>query len=921
MPISDQINFNPGIVVDYLLSETLAFPLASVCAFENPVISLDADMKGQAHQRLWRDAEKHILRMVPDVSVDMIVGIRDQFWFGGGDHERGMHAYLSRIADTFLEVWGSTAVPRFIKSQDDISPNYHAPSAGRANNTLRWFSFSLPMDMFLGALTGVHQPPFQVDYNSPQIFTSLRDKGFAESHLHLGAALEFPAFWVMTLTALAEFGFRGEMFQSPGAEFGEGQGLGPWLLRCALVRSILARFFYDGEAQADDFSSWLTDLFLPFISRELGQRFGVMVGLLIREVCSGQKRHSKLCTSHLVYLYRKLSWAGQPPELPFNPDFIFTSDPIANLMNYSPGRDPSPEIQFVKKGVDYLGRPNTSDPLLAGLFWQVVRLRCIYYRHVVQRPMTPGLLWFVRHYDRSKPGRDNAGRELLVRCAARTCGYGKGLRSLEVRTTPKGSVSEMLSLLDECVYAIHGMPLSGSIRHRTTRAREHIAEASPLEKASLEFGLVVHFIRKRGENTPKGLSHPNWKDSYADPEPKNKTWRNRYARYYTSQKEKGLILAKTLFQFPLSLQIIRGIDICTDELGVPSWVYVPIFRYIHDAGKEASLYLQAAYGKKVPPLRTTIHTGEDFVHLLGGLRRVEETLRYFNLGPGDRIGHAMALGMDPEIWAGKKNRVAMTREDRLFDLVWEWGRYGTGRVGCSSARRSYLEREIARLSDQIFMEPKTPYDMEHLLNDLHDEERLKNVGYPRCREIRIPEKSLEKRLEFLRHYLTCKACFDRGHETEWVHVETEIEPMHQLQKHIREIVAGIGIVVEVNPTSNLLIGNLTDLKHHPFWRLKSPVNNSDGPSVALCIGSDDPLTFATNLRQEYVLLYESLVEGGLSSSDAWEWVEQVRETGMKSRFTLPVDQFKYDWCDGRDVLAAPRSCPRRGTGPHFRPMP
>ncbi|WP_300673747.1 hypothetical protein [Desulfoluna sp.] len=919
MSISNEIKFTPGIVVDYLLSETLAFPLASVCSFKNSVINFDASMRCKKNQRLWRDAERHILSMIPDVSVDMVLAIRDQFWFGDVQ-QQGMHAYLRRIAGEFLEASGDTAVPRFTKSLALISPNYHTLSARKKNNTLRWFSFAFPMDMLLGALDSPGQAPFNVDYISPQIFTDLRDKGFVEPHLHLGAAMEFPEFWVMTLNGLAEYGFEKGDFKSPGAEFREGADMGFWLLKAALVRTILARFFYCDGPDFPDFFSWLEHSFFPSVFRDFGTRARTTIELVFHDVLSGRNEKSNVTTAYLLFLYRQLSWFGRPPELHRNPDFIFLSDPIAKFMNYSPNQHPSPEIQFVRMGISYLDK-RSKDTLLSGLFWQVLRLRCIYYRHVVQRPMTPGLLWFVRHYDRGKHGRRLAPAELLIRSAARTCGYGKGLRSLEVRAAPKGSVSETLHLLDECVYAIHGLPFSGSLRDMQVMGDPLFKESLSLEKPEIEFGLVIHFTKNRGENTQKGLGLPRWENSNADPRPSNKKWVNRFARFYTMQRMNGRVLAKTLFRFPLSLQLIRGLDICTDELGVPSWVFVPIFRYIRDAGIDASMHLQAKFGRHVPPLRTTIHTGEDFIHLLGGLRRVEETIRYFNLGPGDRLGHAMALGMDPAVWAGKKHRVAMTREDRLFDLVWEWGRYSTGLVECSPARRSFLEREISRLSDTVFMTPKTPYELEHLLNDLHDEGNLKNVGYPQCRKLRIPKKSLEKRLEFLLHYLTCKACFERGHKTEWVHVENEIEPMQQLQKHIRERVAGIGIVVEVNPTSNLLIGNLTDLKHHPFWRLKSPMHQSEGQSVALCIGSDDPLTFATNLRHEYVLLYESLVEGGLSSSDAWEWVEQVRATGMKSRFTLPVDQFKHDWCQGAAVLEFPRHYHRRGSDRHMTPMP
>ena len=107
-----------------------------------------------------------------------------------------------------------------------------------------------------------------------------------------------------------------------------------------------------------------------------------------------------------------------------------------------------------------------------------------------------------------------------------------------------------------------------------------------------------------------------------------------------------------------------------------------------------------------------------------------------------------------------------------------------------------------------------------------------------------------------------------------------------LQDCVRGTVAGLGITVEINPTSNLLIGNLGDLKNHPLWRMRSPVNDGR-PKLRLCIGSDDPVTFATTLVEEYQLIHDAIVLSGLSADEADSWIEHVRQSGMESRFTIP----------------------------------
>ena len=38
----------------------------------------------------------------------------------------------------------------------------------------------------------------------------------------------------------------------------------------------------------------------------------------------------------------------------------------------------------------------------------------------------------------------------------------------------------------------------------------------------------------------------------------------------------------------MSLQVLRGVDVCTDELGIPNWVLAPLLEIVHRAGAEAS---------------------------------------------------------------------------------------------------------------------------------------------------------------------------------------------------------------------------------------------------------------------------------------------------------------------------------------------
>jgi adenosine deaminase len=112
--------------------------------------------------------------------------------------------------------------------------------------------------------------------------------------------------------------------------------------------------------------------------------------------------------------------------------------------------------------------------------------------------------------------------------------------------------------------------------------------------------------------------------------------------------------------------------------------------------------------------------------------------------------------------------------------------------------------------------------------------------------------------------------------------------MEHLQTRLRQKVGRMNLTIEVNPSSNLLIGHLGEMGHHPLWRL-APAANQDGtPPLSVCIGSDDPLTFATTLPEEYQLLYDALMKNDCSNATAHDWLERARKAGMSSRFTLPV---------------------------------
>ena len=149
------------------------------------------------------------------------------------------------------------------------------------------------------------------------------------------------------------------------------------------------------------------------------------------------------------------------------------------------------------------------------------------------------------------------------------------------------------------------------------------------------------------------------------------------------------------------------------------------------------------------------------------------------------------------------------------------------------------------------------------------------------------DKPIIKFSRILETYLQDEFAFRRGQTLIDVPVRMdEVAALLALQNALRCGISQSGIVVEVNPSSNLLIGDLLDLRNHPILRLFPPIPESDGPPpVAIALGSDDPLTFSTQLLREYTLLHQAARAAGYSERATQDWLESIRCIGMNARFT------------------------------------
>ena len=878
------------IPFEHVEAELAAFPIASEASFRSPFVCLNpvsSRLSGQ--HKLSRSAERDILLASPSVPLDEFVAIRDRVWFGDGPARADTDAripllrYLRRLSERYLDRLGRPVDAR------SSGGRRSAPSPA-ARLRWSWLCRALPPDV-LRAARGVapaDESPFLL---SPAVDSLLRENGYAETHLHLGAAADFPLLWANFMHALAEEEVQEQSLSSSGACFDEGRAFAKWILWAGIVRLVLAEWLFDPDrvrrqARMLDFASstWrrrvdagiLHDVRRLVSEFELGEagtppmRFArgrAIYRLLIRPRPFGRNRRGER---------RRLRSRNRPDSR----EDVFDNDPLARVVAWQRESASSPDTMFLEESLRHLER-NEEDTDYARLFWQVVRVRCLLYRHLAQRPMTPGLQWFVRFFSRIGPVRRGLPTPVSMQAAIRWGGAGRGLRSLEVRVGTEDNRSACLNKLQK------------------------VSDAGRCA-AQVEAGAVFHFSRDRGGGWRQGVPNAYGMDRSYPGIPAESKLRTRtdvgnpsgfrFARFYIERRCHAQALVNVLQGLPRALRTLRGVDLCTDEAGVPVWVMAPLVRWVRESGRVAAATLRDRGITDIPAPLATIHAGEDFVHLLSGLRRLDDAIRHLGLQEGDRIGHGMALGLDPTTWFERVGQVVQTREERLFDLVWEWDFYSTRGAEISGrGRLPYLIAAITRLTREMFEETCTPDELAQFVRLLHCEQELQAVGFPdrpghRSPGTVCPREVGDRSRMLLREYLRSTEVWRAGRVLETVilrELPHELDALRTLQDALRREVGTRGLTVEVNPSSNLLIGDLGRIDEHPIWRLRPVRRIDDVPPLSVCIGSDDPLTFATTLPHEYQLLFDTIVLSGGSHEEALSWLEHARAAGMRARFTLP----------------------------------
>ncbi|WP_099063754.1 adenosine deaminase [Serratia sp. BW106] len=455
---------------------------------------------------------------------------------------------------------------------------------------------------------------------------------------------------------------------------------------------------------------------------------------------------------------------------------------------------------------------------------------------------------------------------------AHGAGVYSQVRYLEGRFAPKSDPSKMQKLLFSMLRGyweylsahmslewVHDKPLTMS------QVLDNLELVEPHGKCA-ELALVPHFIKRKPKN---GEVYP-------------------YALLFKDLKNQAAILMDMLKYEPRLTGWIRGVDAAANEMHAPPELFGPLFRVLAKSGIAHFTY----------------HVGEDFPHLISGIRSIDDALRFLPLRNGDRLGHCTAIGITPDIWKRSLPlSLSMTKETRLLDLVFIWRelrshsellRYASD-AAIEAVRLAHkvfsLEEEVSITTlDQVFEMRGVLAESEGLLGELNGSLKPKSLWleeYERAREL-AKTAGMKRPLKLYKQWLTSDNV--RKQRSEYVEVALEYLPdeaVVALQQAVMAKMADRNIAIECPPTSNTRISQYRDVSEHHIFRwmgLPGEAIEGDVP-MSICLGSDDPGIFAADLKSEFYHLFVVLTRKfGLSPTEALRKVAEVNENGRIYRF-------------------------------------
>ncbi len=533
-------------------------------------------------------------------------------------------------------------------------------------------------------------------------------------------------------------------------------------------------------------------------------------------------------------------------------------------------------------------------PSVYNLFYAYILIKEKIRGELVQSNTAVGFENFQIHEMRKRLfSKDERFDKMMAKMAVQAC-FQQAVILLEARISPKDTAYEnyqRIQFLDKAIG----------------------------KKDTDKFYYVYHFIKREDKS---------------EPDPWNMQCRHWELRNSIKTKMDALLMLRQ--NYPKTASRVLGIDAASQEIGCRPEVFAQVFRTLKK--HIAEYYKNSGKIAKLPQLRATYHVGEDFLDITDGLRAIDEAIRFLNLDCGDRLGHALALGISVREWYNSKNcHFFLPAQDYLDNLVWLYHAIVRYKIPGFSNLKNWIESEFHKCFSKIYeknirsygavrgMMPFEQYDSENRISldidtyyhawklrgdnpQLYEgcvynkrfrpaslyEENAVNKIFPTDFSLRDQVKI--SYLYYCYHY-NVGVRKSGGNKVEFFVPDDYIRAVEQVQKAMQREVAQRGISIETNPSSNYLIGTFKRYDKHPisvFYNNKLTLRQEEleaSPQIWVSINTDDSGVFSISLENEYALLANALEkkvdENGnplYKKTMIYEWLNHIREMGIRQSF-------------------------------------
>lgn len=729
-------------------------------------------------------------------------------------------------------------------------------------------------------------------------------KGTSETHMHFNAGMESEYFWQIILNPCSwESAVE---TQECYENFLQKHKIG---IEIVYFRMLCAEYLEQETGTYKDFSAYLS-------SYRMEDLTGIMDDMLVGKRVNWTPQFAQI----YKILMNKWNICGEEN----GEDFLFSGV-------YKKYRccKTSAEMIFLFRCLSFF-KKNFDDLALLHLFFQYLREKNQYFSDIVQANYIQGLTNFSLFYrEMGRRQKTISDLESRYRIIFRSISMsGMNLKKLEVRIAL--DMSRELGSADE---ASNGMKLE--IRHsilervaavlkayrRSMREAVHIwYNEQKMTEENLRqldelcrsrkvmfpaLGIIIHFIKQDAVDNRVG--NMCWVRSS---ENENKS------NHLLVSREKMVLWAKMIEELrsnvPLLGKYIVGIDAASEENNAEPWVFAPVYAAIRNKRITKPLVKNDNMEFfRVNNIGFTYHVGEEFRHLLSGLRHIDEVVEHYFYKSGDRLGHAIALGTDVEEWTSRNEVVTIPVMEQLENLLWLWGNM--------VYRNWVVEIATEVLEGKILSYAKEIYDdingmTVHMLFDAYQEKfkffYRKNFEQMSC-FIKMQPDEQNVGNGGRHHFCKFYALKDNPYGIYWtkekifctffcplyyskmrrpIFVSTDVEQaliLKKAQQYVLREVEQTGIYIETNPTSNLSIGESRELYDQHILRLNSsdliPMGEKS-QEVLITVNSDDPVIFNTNTENELAYMYYALIYKGYAKERVLRWIDKVRQMGLDSSF-------------------------------------